>query len=171
MRSTVHAPDGSSYEIYNHNRLLTRYQGAFGVKGGYTVAARASFIAAAERGGHRLLVTLMKTNDGPLSQRESSALLDWGFAATAAGARPVGRLVDPVDVEAARAASRSRPAPRGPDVATSATSPSPSADPLPDWATLGVVAVGLLGVATGGLRFRVLRRRRRRRGRLSLPRL
>ena len=98
--SSISAPKKKRIEIYNHNRLLRDYDGAIGIKNGYTVAARASFVGAATRGGHTLLVTLLRAD--PLVWREAEALLDWGFAAVEAGVAP-GR--------AAR-----RPAGRGPAV-------------------------------------------------------
>lgn len=172
-RSSVSAPDGTSYEIDNHNRLLSRYEGAIGVKGGYTNSARASFIAAADRGGRRILTTLMRTNDGPLSQRESEALLDWGFAAAAAGVAPVGALVEPLDVIAARKATgHPRAVPRGSDV-TEASAPTLAdggGSMFSHTAQLG--GLGLLAVLGLGttLRMRVRRRSRHPRSRLRLPR-
>jgi D-alanyl-D-alanine carboxypeptidase (penicillin-binding protein 5/6) len=50
---------GKSFQIYTHNRLLPSYPGAIGIKNGYTRAARASFVTAATRSGHTVLVTLM----------------------------------------------------------------------------------------------------------------
>ena len=93
VRSSVAAPGGARIEIYTKNRLLKDYQGALGIKNGYTTRAGASFVGAAERGGRRLLVTLMRAE--PRVADEAAKLLDWGFGA-AAGATPVGRLVDPL---------------------------------------------------------------------------
>jgi D-alanyl-D-alanine carboxypeptidase (penicillin-binding protein 5/6) len=83
-------PGEPRFEIYNHNKLLGSYEGALGVKNGYTSRARASFVGAAERDGRRLLVTLMRAE--PRVWAEAALLLDWGFAAAAAGAAPVGVL-------------------------------------------------------------------------------
>jgi D-alanyl-D-alanine carboxypeptidase (penicillin-binding protein 5/6) len=83
-------PGEPRFEIYNHNKLLGSYEGALGVKNGYTSHARASFVGAAERDGRRLLVTLMRAE--PRVWAEAALLLDWGFAAAAAGAQPVGVL-------------------------------------------------------------------------------
>ncbi|HEU0103667.1 MAG TPA: serine hydrolase [Mycobacteriales bacterium] len=92
-RAFIPAPGGVTIEINNHNRLLSTYAGTLGVKNGYTDAARASFIGAATRGGRTLVVTLMRGE--PAIWKDAAALLDWGFAATGAGARPVGTLVAP----------------------------------------------------------------------------
>jgi D-alanyl-D-alanine carboxypeptidase (penicillin-binding protein 5/6) len=56
-RSSVAAPGGQRIEIATKNRLLKDYDGALGIKNGYTNAARASFVGAAERDGQRLVVT------------------------------------------------------------------------------------------------------------------
>ena len=98
--SSISAPKKKRIEIYNHNRLLREYDGAIGIKNGYTTAARASFVGAATRGGRTLVVTLMRAD--PLVWHEAAALLDWGFAAVEAGRR-AGR---PARRPAARAGGR-----------------------------------------------------------------
>jgi len=67
-----------AFRINNHNRLLYNYQGAIGVKNGYTIAARQTFIAAATRAGKTYIVTEMGSPNG--SWRPTAALLDWAFA-------------------------------------------------------------------------------------------
>ncbi len=90
-QASIAAPGGARIATANKNKLLYRYPGALGIKNGYTNAARASFIGAAERDGRRLVVTLMKAD--PRVFDEAVKLLDWGFSAR--GARPVGELVSP----------------------------------------------------------------------------
>lgn len=80
------------FAISNHNPLLGEYPGAYGVKNGYTAAARASYIGAAYRGGHHLVVTLIRAD--PAFRKPAEALLDWGFAADGK-VDPVGVLVQP----------------------------------------------------------------------------
>ena len=92
------------FQIQNHNELLTHYRGAIGVKTGYTVAAKWTYIGAARRGGHTYLVTEMG-----LSQqgwRPATTMLDWAFA-HGASATPVGHLVTPGELAAAAAAAGS----------------------------------------------------------------
>ena len=61
----------------NHNRLLGSFEGAIGVKTGYTKAAGRCLVSAAEREGLRLVcVTLSCPNDW----REHTALLGFGFS-------------------------------------------------------------------------------------------
>ncbi|MDF2706564.1 MAG: D-alanyl-D-alanine carboxypeptidase [Nonomuraea muscovyensis] len=85
------------YEISNHNKLLWRYDGMIGVKNGWTTKARASFVGAASRGGHTIIVAIMR-HEGYFWE-EVAQLLDWGFAARGK-VTPVGRLVDPLPAEA-----------------------------------------------------------------------
>ncbi len=95
-RSSVSAPpDRPRIEIVNKNKLLRDYEGALGVKNGYTTRAGASFVGAASRGGRRLVVTMMQSN--PQVFDEAVKLLDWGFAAP--GVDPVGSL-DPTEPDA-----------------------------------------------------------------------
>jgi D-alanyl-D-alanine carboxypeptidase (penicillin-binding protein 5/6) len=87
------APKGKHYEISNHNKLLWRYQGMVGVKNGWTTKAQGSFVGAATRGGHTIVVTIMR-HEGYFWE-EVTKLLDWGFSVTGK-VTPVGRLVDPL---------------------------------------------------------------------------
>jgi D-alanyl-D-alanine carboxypeptidase (penicillin-binding protein 5/6) len=91
VSSSISAPGGARIAMRNKNKLLGRYEGALGVKNGYTDAARASFVGAAERDGRRLVVTLMRSE--PRVFDEAVKLLDWGFSAKTAA--PVGLLVVP----------------------------------------------------------------------------
>lgn len=81
-----------SYEISNHNRMLPNYPGTIGVKNGYTVKARRTFIGAARRGDAGYVVTYL--NSATADWRSTGKLLDWAFAH---GRRvgPVGTLVEP----------------------------------------------------------------------------
>lgn len=79
--------------MYTQNNLIGKYDGALGVKNGYTTYARNTLIAAAERDGRTILVTLMGVPG--LIADEAAKLLDWGFA-TSVDAPAVGMLVDPI---------------------------------------------------------------------------
>ncbi|GAA1899136.1 D-alanyl-D-alanine carboxypeptidase family protein [Lapillicoccus jejuensis] len=116
------------FAIQNHNTLLANYPGAFGVKNGYTTQARHTFIGAARRGGHTLLVTEMGGVTVP-SWKPTAALLDWAFAHRAA-LRPVGTLV---------AAGTPRPAELTAATSTPTTGPSVSPGSTP---TAAVDAAG-----------------------------
>ncbi len=97
------------YQIQTQNTLLTDYPGTLGGKTGFTDAARHTFVAAAERDGRRLVVSLMQTERYPVSTTEQAErLLDWGFS-TAAGSDGVGRLVDPGETEPVQLPSAATP--------------------------------------------------------------
>ena len=67
------------YPIYNHNRMLSdNFEGALGGKSGYTTLARRTMVAAAERDGRRLIVSLL--NIGGNTYTTPEVLLDWAFA-------------------------------------------------------------------------------------------
>jgi D-alanyl-D-alanine carboxypeptidase (penicillin-binding protein 5/6) len=82
------------FQMANHNTLLFNYRGAIGIKNGYTVAAKFTYIEAATRAGKTYLLTEMASPDG--SWHPAAALLDWAFAYGPAVA-PIGALVDPGD--------------------------------------------------------------------------
>ncbi|GIH74336.1 D-alanyl-D-alanine carboxypeptidase family protein [Planobispora longispora] len=117
------APKGY-YEIGNHNKLLWRYKGMIGVKNGWTSKAQASFVGAARRNGHTIIVSIMR-HDGYFWE-DVSDLLDWGFAARGK-VSPVGRLVGPapepapLPSEAAASAGAQNPPPAAADAAAAKT--------------------------------------------------
>lgn len=85
---------GKTKTIYNQNRLLTDgYKGTIGVKTGFTSDAGRTFIAAAERDGTTLIVSLMGVKE--LSADAARKLLNWGFA-NADKVTPIGTLVPPI---------------------------------------------------------------------------
>ncbi len=91
------------YQIQNQDSLLTDYPGTLGGKNGFTDAARHTFVAAAERDGRRLVVSLMQAERSPVPTTEQAKrLLDWGFAVPA-GATGAGRLVGPREADATTA--------------------------------------------------------------------
>jgi len=70
-------PDGTERIVRNTNQLLGTYQGAIGVKTGYTGDAGLVLVAAAEQSGRRLYAVVMGASD---SFGDASALLDYGSA-------------------------------------------------------------------------------------------
>ena len=67
----------SGHALSNHNRLLSMYDGAIGVKTGYTRAAGRCLVSAAERNGRTIIaVTLNDPNDW----NDHMEMLDAGFA-------------------------------------------------------------------------------------------
>ncbi|MGZ6826286.1 MAG: D-alanyl-D-alanine carboxypeptidase family protein [Mycobacteriales bacterium] len=157
--AVVRGRGAKSFAISTHDKLLYNYPGAIGIKNGYTVKAHATFVGAATRGGHTLIVTLLRTN--PRYWPEAASLLDWGFKATAAKVEPIGQLVDPQ--QPAGPSPSAAPAARTVKAAATAAAGSTGLPLLPT----GIVAAGSL-VIVGSL---VRGRRGRRPKRLTLPKL
>ncbi len=160
---------GATFQIANHNRLLDSYAGALGVKTGYTTLSKHTFIGAAERDGHRLVVTVL--NSPTQAWQTAATLLDWGFASVGAGGDR-GLARDTAEDVAAQEAALASPSPSeaagggdddAPVAAARLGSLEQALDKLPRWAwwagAAGAIFVmALLGLATGALS------RRRRRG-------
>jgi D-alanyl-D-alanine carboxypeptidase (penicillin-binding protein 5/6) len=81
-----------TYQVANQNKLLFSYDGALGVKTGYTTLARNTFVGAARRNGHTLVVTMMNAPHG--ITEDASNLLTWTFD-NYGKLSPVGSLVKP----------------------------------------------------------------------------
>ena len=62
--------------LTNHNKLLWNYEGAVGVKTGYTKSAGRILVSAAERDGLKLICV---TISDPDDWTDHAALFDWGF--------------------------------------------------------------------------------------------
>lgn len=74
---TADAPDGDGVRyLQNHNKMLSLYDGAIGIKTGFTKASGRCLVSAAERDGLRLIaVTLCAPNDW----HDHTLMLDYGF--------------------------------------------------------------------------------------------
>ncbi|MCU1596142.1 MAG: peptidase D-alanyl-D-alanine carboxypeptidase 1 [Frankiales bacterium] len=160
--SHIRGPGKSQIAISSHDKLLYNYPGTIGIKNGFTVKARATFVGAATRGGHTLLVVLMRT--APRYWPEAASLLDWGFAATAAGVAPVGKLVDAEPRP--ETAGEPQAAPVRPAAARLTVASKPSSG-----AGLPLLPTAVLATGAAVLGGGVLRGRRRRPRRMSLPKL
>jgi len=153
-------PGRGTYQIQNQNRLLMHgYRGMVGVKTGYTTMAGRTYVGAAERGGHLVVVTLMKVT-GP-TEDAAHRLLDWGFANV--GKPGVGELVQPLSLATASPSATPSPATR-PVAAGLGGSPG-SVLPFPLWVVTGIA--GALAVGIGMVTLRSRRENRRVAGRLA----
>jgi D-alanyl-D-alanine carboxypeptidase len=65
--------------IPNHDRMLQAYDGADGLKTGYTQAAGHNLVTSAMRGGVRLIGVVMGASSNPQRDAHMAALLDDGF--------------------------------------------------------------------------------------------
>lgn len=68
--------DGETRYLLNHNKMLKLYDGAIGVKTGYTKRSGRCLVSAAERDGVRLVAV---TLNAPDDWRDHTAMLDAGF--------------------------------------------------------------------------------------------
>jgi D-alanyl-D-alanine carboxypeptidase (penicillin-binding protein 5/6) len=159
VRSTMPAPHNKHFEIYTHNRLLTTYRGDIGIKNGYTVAAGASYVGAATRHGHTIIIAMLHAQ--PYFWDEARSLLTWGFKARG-HVLPIGRLVEPGEAAVTSAATNVT-APREPS-GTTVVLASHNGSTFPVWQ---VVALAF----SAGVAIVVTARRQRRRysSRMSLP--
>ena len=65
--------NSKSFDVYTGNRLILRgYDGAIGVKNGYTTLARNTFIAAAERDGRTNIATVVSAGAATEERRPCS---------------------------------------------------------------------------------------------------
>jgi D-alanyl-D-alanine carboxypeptidase len=65
--------------LENHNRMLTTYPGADGLKTGYTVASGFNLVMSAIRGNHRLIGVVMGGDTAFQRDRLMAELMDRGF--------------------------------------------------------------------------------------------
>ena len=76
--SSLFPTDDGPHAIVNQNELLKRYPGTLVGKTGFTNLARHTFVGAAQRDGHRLVVVQMYGTGDMYGQ--AIGLLDWGFS-------------------------------------------------------------------------------------------
>ena len=80
---------GGTFQLANTNKLIRFYDGATGLKTGYTASAGYCISATAERDGMELIAVIMKAPDKDTRSSDVKALLSYGFAAyTLAPAAP-----------------------------------------------------------------------------------
>jgi D-alanyl-D-alanine carboxypeptidase (penicillin-binding protein 5/6) len=146
--------------IATQNPLFIQgYEGAIGVKTGWTTEAGRTFVGAAERGGTSLVVTLLNI-DGEIYP-SASALLDWGFANIDA-VTPVGYLVDPIDAASTgsdsaeissptveESAANADPAAAAEGTPTAATAATTSPPWGWVWTLVGAMVVGVILIVLG----------------------
>ena len=90
------ATDAGMATVANTNRkFLDAYEGADGIKTGYTDAAGFNLTASAERGGVRLIATVFGGTSTDMRNKKMAELLDMGFAK----AKPGAKTVKPVPVD------------------------------------------------------------------------
>ncbi len=73
--------DAPGHSLLNTNEMLTRYDGADGIKTGWTDGCGLCLVTSATRNGHRLISVVL---NAPQWYSDSTAILDYGFAELAA---------------------------------------------------------------------------------------
>ena len=71
--------DGA-FQLANTNKLIRFYDGATGLKTGYTASAGYCISATAERDGMELIAVIMKAPDKDTRNNDAKALLNYGFS-------------------------------------------------------------------------------------------
>ena len=66
------------YEIQNHTKIVGQVDGGLGLKNGFTRSAKGSYVAVAERDGHRVVTTMLGIDNN--SRQVAVDLLEWDFA-------------------------------------------------------------------------------------------
>jgi D-alanyl-D-alanine carboxypeptidase (penicillin-binding protein 5/6) len=70
-----------TFDLANTNKLIRWYDGATGLKTGYTVSAGYCISATAERDGMELIAVVMKGESSDKRNTDAKALLNYGFSA------------------------------------------------------------------------------------------
>ena len=68
--------------VHGHNHLMESYDGADGIKTGYTDASGFNLVASAKRGGRRLIGVVFGGSSAPLRDKQMAHLLDAAFDRT-----------------------------------------------------------------------------------------
>ncbi|NUU23804.1 MAG: D-alanyl-D-alanine carboxypeptidase [Streptomycetaceae bacterium] len=151
--------DGTTFGIDNTNTMLGTYPGMIGVKNGYTTNAQNTFVGAATRDGHTLLVSIMHVDGKGKTYEFTKQLLDWGFASTAA-VKPVGSLVDPAggaSPSASGGGKNSQKPGQAADIPASGAGAASSGDSV-NWGLWAGIGVPAVLVVTGGTALLIRRR-------------
>ncbi|GBD14011.1 D-alanyl-D-alanine carboxypeptidase DacB [bacterium HR24] len=80
VAARTYQPQWEGPLLWNSNTFLYWYPGAIGVKIGYTDEARQTIVAAAEKDGRRLIVSVLRSED---VVHDAELLLDWAFSSIA----------------------------------------------------------------------------------------
>lgn len=79
VQARTYQPNWDGPPVYNLNQLPDLYDGVIGVKIGYTDNASQTIVAAVERDGRRIIVSVLGSSN---IYGDSIALFDWAFAST-----------------------------------------------------------------------------------------
>lgn len=80
--------EGESYRVFNNkNKTVYQYEGATGIKIGYTKSSGRTLVASSARGEHQLICVVL--NDGNWFN-DAYSLMDYGYEVLSAGSRDEG---------------------------------------------------------------------------------
>ena len=77
VSATSWQPRWDGPPVWNGNALLSKYDGADGIKIGYTEQSQQTIVGSATHNGRRIIISLMRSQD---RYTDSSRLFDWAFA-------------------------------------------------------------------------------------------
>ena len=98
QKSVIHwkSPSGRTYKSETTNELLGKYNGANGIKTGWTNAAKGCVAASAKRGKVELIAVVMKSKDHDTRFADAKKLLDYGFSVGGEGTIVEDKPLTPV---------------------------------------------------------------------------
>lgn len=88
-----HLPSNRTYKSETTNELLGKYDGANGIKTGWTNAAKGCVAASAKRGDVELIAIVMKSKNHDTRFADAKKLLDYGFSVGGKGKVPAEQPV------------------------------------------------------------------------------
>ncbi len=140
------------YPIQDHTKIVGRIDGGLGLKNGYTVKSKGSFVAVAERDGKTYAAAILHSDNS--TRQAAIDLLDWSFAQSDLPVETTIALTPEPSEEPS-------PEPAAPThEETAAAEAQEPAGPLSSPLILIAAAAAVLGA--GGIAFTALRRRERR---------
>ncbi|ETT40479.1 MULTISPECIES: D-alanyl-D-alanine carboxypeptidase family protein [Paenibacillus] len=71
--------EGWETTLYNHNKLLWRYEGTTGVKNGFVDQSGYTLVASAKRGSSEWIAVTLKSDSSELAYSDMVNLFDYGF--------------------------------------------------------------------------------------------
>ena len=90
---------GGAFQLANTNKLIRFYDGATGLKTGYTASAGYCISATAERDGMELIAVVMKGPDRDTRNNDAKTLLNYGFSTYALVTAMPEQPLTPVPVD------------------------------------------------------------------------
>lgn len=140
-----------------NKRFLDSYEGADGIKTGYTRAAGFNLTASAKRGSRRIVATVMGGNSTAHRNQVMAQLLDAGFGGTPRSMGEAKPAPEPLMVErkVTRRVQVARIAPQPVAATTSVTATAPVADsdrPVARASTAGIVTPAAISAAVAKAR-------------------